>query len=141
MINLKYVEIYFNERLYDIFAGLPYKYASINGELNYRLRMMYNNNNLVPRNVIPENAIAIDGEYQFKVVKFVQMYQEVSSIALWNPVASIIFASSTCQFKQRGHPYQNMLAKATITLQVLGTTPTDCSSSRTLYSGGWKQAV
>ena len=55
---------------------------------------MYNNNNLVPRNVLPENAIAINGDYQFKVVKFVQMYQEVSSIALWNPVSSIIFASS-----------------------------------------------
>ena len=67
---------------------------SINGELNYRLRVMYNNNNLVPRNVPPENAIARNGDYQFKVVKFVQMYQEVSSIALWNPVASIIFASS-----------------------------------------------
>ena len=92
--GIKIVEIYFNERLYDLFVGLPYKYVSINGELNYRLRVMYNNNNFVPRNVLPENTIAINGDYQFKVVKFVQMYQEVSSIALWNPVASIIFASS-----------------------------------------------
>ena len=42
MTGLKYVEIYLNERLYDLFAGLPYKYVSINGELNYRLRVMYN---------------------------------------------------------------------------------------------------
>ena len=69
MINLKYVEIYFNERLYDLFAGLPYKYVSINGELNYRLRVMYNNNNLVPRNVLLENAAPIDKKYKFRVVK------------------------------------------------------------------------
>ena len=46
------VHIYFNERLYDLFIGLPYEYVSITGELNYRLRVMYNNSNLVPKNVI-----------------------------------------------------------------------------------------
>ena len=33
-------------------------------------------------------------EYVFRTVKFIQLSQEVSSIALWNPVTSIIFASS-----------------------------------------------
>ena len=56
--SVKYVDIYSNERIYDILVGLPYTCVSITGELNYRLRVMYNNNNLVPRNVLPENAIA-----------------------------------------------------------------------------------
>ena len=50
--NLLEVQIYFNERLYDLFIGLPYEYVSITGELNYRLRVMYNNSNLVPKNVL-----------------------------------------------------------------------------------------
>ncbi|MFM7990394.1 MAG: hypothetical protein ACKPKO_64865, partial [Candidatus Fonsibacter sp.] len=34
------------------------------------------------------------GEDQYRRVTFIQISQEVSSIALWNPVASIVFASS-----------------------------------------------
>ena len=33
------VQFYFNERLYDLFVGLPYKLVSLEGELNYRLRV------------------------------------------------------------------------------------------------------
>ena len=62
------------------------------GELNYRLRVLYNNSNLVPKSVLvvtpPEDLPS------YKQINCVQMSQEVSSIALWNPVASIIFASS-----------------------------------------------
>ena len=50
--NGYYIKIYFNQRLYDIFVGLPYEHISTEGELNYRLRVMYNNNNLVPRQVL-----------------------------------------------------------------------------------------
>ena len=91
------MKIYFNQRLYDIFVGLPYEHISTEGELNYRLRVMYNNNNLVPRQVLinsPSNQGTKHIYFPFKTVKFVQMSQEVSSIAMWNPVASIIFASS-----------------------------------------------
>ena len=86
------VQIYFNERLYDLFIGLPYEYVSITGELNYRLRVMYNNSNLVPKNVL--TLTTPGAPLVYKRINFVQMNQEVSSIALWNPVASIIFASS-----------------------------------------------
>ena len=89
-----YVQIYFNERLYDLFVGLPYELVSLEGELNYRLRVMYNNNNLVPRHVLVKVDSTANGDYTYRTVKFIQMHQEVSSIALWNPVASIIFASS-----------------------------------------------
>ena len=34
------VQIYCNERLYDLLIGLPYDSVSITGELNYRLRVM-----------------------------------------------------------------------------------------------------
>ncbi|MFM7981412.1 MAG: phage minor capsid protein [Candidatus Fonsibacter sp.] len=50
--DLYNVQIYLNERLYDLFVGLPYEHVSSDGELNYRLRVMYNNNNLVPRKVL-----------------------------------------------------------------------------------------
>ncbi|MFM7985001.1 MAG: hypothetical protein ACKPKO_37345, partial [Candidatus Fonsibacter sp.] len=33
------IKIYFNERLYDLFVGLPYEHLSSEGELNYRLRV------------------------------------------------------------------------------------------------------
>jgi hypothetical protein len=86
------IKLYFNERLYDLLIGLPFEHVSETGEPNYRLRVLYNNSNLVPKNVLvvtpPEDLAS------YKKVNFVHMSQEVSSIALWNPVASIIFASS-----------------------------------------------
>ena len=90
--NMVELQIYFNERLYDLFIGLPYEYVSITRELNYRLRVMYNNSNLVPKNVL--TLTTPGAPLVYKRINFVQMNQEVSSIALWNPVASIIFASS-----------------------------------------------
>ena len=82
MAGVPYFEIYFNERLYDLFVGLPYEYVSINGELNYRLRVMYNQNNLVPRNVLTGNIATTGTDFSYRTVKCVQMSQEVSSIAV-----------------------------------------------------------
>ncbi|MFM7981047.1 MAG: hypothetical protein ACKPKO_17190, partial [Candidatus Fonsibacter sp.] len=42
----KYIHICLNERLYDIFVGLRYEHVSSDGELNYRLRVMYNKKKL-----------------------------------------------------------------------------------------------
>ncbi|MFM7986872.1 MAG: hypothetical protein ACKPKO_46915, partial [Candidatus Fonsibacter sp.] len=47
-----YVQISFNERLYNLFVGLPYEHVSTDGELNYRLRVMFNKNNLVPKQIM-----------------------------------------------------------------------------------------
>jgi hypothetical protein len=33
------VEIYFNERLYNLFVGLPYTYMTKHGDLNYKLKV------------------------------------------------------------------------------------------------------
>ena len=51
------IEIYLNERLYDLRIGLPYKYVSITKELNYRLRVVYKHSNLVPKNNIVESKV------------------------------------------------------------------------------------
>ena len=50
--GIHYSQIYFNERLHDLFVRLPYERVSLEGEGNYRLRVMYNNNNLVPCNIM-----------------------------------------------------------------------------------------
>jgi len=84
------VKIYFNGRLYDLFVGVPYEFVSNTGDLNYRLKVLYNNSNLISKTVLV-TGVPTAGT---KKVNYVQMSQEISSIALWNPVASIIFASS-----------------------------------------------
>ncbi|MFM7978801.1 MAG: phage minor capsid protein, partial [Candidatus Fonsibacter sp.] len=73
--HLYIVQIYFNERLYELFVGLPYEHVSSDGELNYILRVMYNKNNLVPRQVLIPGKTG-NAEYVSKTVKFVQMSQE-----------------------------------------------------------------
>ena len=45
------VEIYFNERLYDLCIGLPTSHVSITGDLNNKLRVKNNRSNLVPKYV------------------------------------------------------------------------------------------
>ena len=50
--SVKSVKMYLNERLYDLFVGVPYEFVSITGELNYRLQDIYNNSNLVSKTVI-----------------------------------------------------------------------------------------
>jgi hypothetical protein len=50
--SVKRVSVYFNTRLYDLFVGIPYELESNTGELNYRLKVIYNNSNLVSKNVL-----------------------------------------------------------------------------------------
>ena len=46
------IYIYFNKRLYDLLIGLPYEYVSKTGDLNDRLKVVYNNSNLAPKRVL-----------------------------------------------------------------------------------------
>ena len=78
------VEIYFNSRLYELFVGFRSDFISYDGDKNHKL-------------------IVIDTRgINYKLIKlangttytFIQMYQEISSVPLWNPVASIVFCSS-----------------------------------------------
>jgi hypothetical protein len=92
------INIFFNERLFDLFTGMQYTYEIKQGDINYRLRVAYNGGNLVARNVIT-GYDAVAKEVTYTTINYVQMFQEVSSIALWNPVASILFTSALLPIK------------------------------------------
>ncbi|MFM7981592.1 MAG: phage minor capsid protein, partial [Candidatus Fonsibacter sp.] len=92
------INIFFNERLFDLFVGMQHTYESIQGDENYRLRVAYNGSNLVTRDVVEEYN-AVEQEITYVPIKYVQMCQEVSSIAIWNPVSAIIFASALLPIK------------------------------------------
>ena len=85
--------IYFNSRLYELFVGLPARYIAEQGEENYRLRTTLveglNTTKVKSAKVYTETATAnID-------TTFVITDQEISSIAMWNPIASIVFSSGS----------------------------------------------
>ncbi|MFM7987779.1 MAG: phage minor capsid protein, partial [Candidatus Fonsibacter sp.] len=44
--------IFFNERLFDLFVGMQHTFESSQGDANYRLRVAYNGSNLVTRDVV-----------------------------------------------------------------------------------------
>ena len=92
------INIFLNERLFDLFVGMQYTFESSQGDANYRLRVAYNGSNLVTRDEIT-GYDAVTESVTFEPFNFVQMYQEVSSIALWNPVSSLIFATSLLPIK------------------------------------------
>ena len=80
------------------------------GVLNYKLRVINDRSNLV-QNYVPLNVTKkVEGVtktvLELKKFDFVMIQREISSIALWNPVASIIFASSLLpiQSTQRSLP-------------------------------------
>jgi hypothetical protein len=45
-------KIYFNERLYDLFVGVPYEFVSNTGVLNYKLHVISNQSNLIYKTVL-----------------------------------------------------------------------------------------
>ena len=92
------INIFFNERLFDLFVGMQHTFESSQGDENYRLRVAYNGSNLVTRYVV-EDYDEDTELVTFVNLDYVQMYQEVSSIAIWNPVSAIIFASSLLPIK------------------------------------------
>jgi hypothetical protein len=67
------IKIYFNERLYDLLVRLPFEHVSETGELNYRLKVVYNNSNLVPNSVLVVTPPEVLPAY--KRINFVQMSQ------------------------------------------------------------------
>ncbi len=76
---------------------MQYTYESKQGDANYGLRVAYNNGNLVAH--VATSYDAPSGAVTYVEVNYVQMFQEVSSIGLWNPVASIVFTSALLPIK------------------------------------------
>ena len=77
-----FVELHFNERLYELFAGLPSRFVKdIFDSLpsSYRISVVDRTYNRVTQKVIVNGVT--------ETFNMIQIYQEMSSIALWNPVS------------------------------------------------------
>jgi hypothetical protein len=95
-------KIYFNSRLEELFLGFPYiRYGATGAprlpsdvegttypDLNYEILTVNNRANTL-QVAVPS---ATDTTAR---VPFLQVFQELSSVGLWNPVSSIVFTSTT----------------------------------------------
>jgi hypothetical protein len=86
------MRIFMNDRLYELFAGLPCRYVSSSGSLNYRLNVIDRYFNKVKQESYYYPSGSTTPSTITRIV--ILLNQELTSIALWNPVASIVFASS-----------------------------------------------
>ena len=76
--------IYLNSRLFQLFAGFPYELQGYGQDpKSYLIRTP----NVSASNTLTTN----DGTKR----QYLQAYQEISTIGLWNPVSSIVFTSTT----------------------------------------------
>jgi hypothetical protein len=85
------IKIYFNSRLFQLFSTFQNKFIDYAGDMNYQL--VVHNNNGVNLNKLTNN-ITIGLVTTATTLTFVQMYQEASTVSLWNPVASLVFCST-----------------------------------------------
>ena len=81
--------IYFNTRLYELFAGFPFKffvYSDTAGDKNYQILTTSNNYS---------NILSVANQGTGTMQKYLQAFQEINSVGLWNPIASVVFTSTT----------------------------------------------
>ena len=88
------ITVYFNTALHALLPTLPYNFNSATGDLNYKL--IFENLNDVNTIQVSTNSLATLGNHTvaLKYKAGVQIIQEVSSVAIWNLVASIVFTTS-----------------------------------------------
>ena len=98
------LKLLFNDRLYELFASLPFRLInhpnnvaalqSLSGRACpwYSIRFVNRYNNKFTQKVIDPTSIA--DPVNIISIEVLQAHQEMTSIALWNPVASIALASS-----------------------------------------------
>jgi len=79
-------EIYFNSRLYQLFSTLPSTYTNATGDLNYRLDIFGDASNTTK---LPVNDTNGGSMYN------VALSQEISTVAVWSPIESIVFTSTS----------------------------------------------
>lgn len=80
-----YVELYFNTRLYELLSSFPAIFCGFAGDKNYL--MVVKNNKLT-------NTISIFNPRGGIDYRCIQVYQDISTISMWNPIASIVFCTS-----------------------------------------------
>ena len=81
--------IYFNTRLYELFVGFPnqfYGHYDKAGNKNYQILTTTNNYS---------NILSVSNQGSGTTSKYLQAYQEINSVGLWNPISSIVFTSTT----------------------------------------------
>jgi len=93
------VSIYFNTRLHQLLAGFPSTFLGYStdtytfpgatvpdviGDRNFQIRTKNNNY---------ANTLAVNNNGTTQ--KYIQAFQEINSVGLWNPVAAIVFTSTT----------------------------------------------
>ena len=97
-------KLIFNDRLYELLASLPFaiiKHPSNVASLQtlggracpwYAIRFIDRHRNKAKHTLDVLDQTTTPPSY--KKIDTLQVYQEMTSVALWNPVASIVFASS-----------------------------------------------
>ena len=58
------IDIYFNERLYNLFVGLPYTHITKNGDLNYKLKVTESRAGTVQRTITEQGLALVGGVVQ-----------------------------------------------------------------------------
>ena len=84
--TLPRMRLYFNTRLYELFTSLPNTFVSYSGDKNYLMRIESSNLNTVL--ITSTNS------------RYISVPQELCTIGMWNPVASIAFTSTTLPVAQ-----------------------------------------
>ena len=67
------VQIYFNERLYNLFVGLPYTYMTKQGDLNYKLKIAESRAGLFQKTVTDMGEANVGGVIQPTVLTKIQI--------------------------------------------------------------------
>jgi len=84
-----YYDIYFNSRLFELFIGFPADYYS---DGQYKIKVRNRGESNVRKLTYPGNV----------TIDYLQMYQEMSSVGMWNPVSAVVFATTSLPI----HPTQ-----------------------------------
>ena len=62
--NNPHIDIYFNERLYNLFVGLPYTHITKNGDLNYKLKVTESRAGTFQRTITEQGLTLVGGVVQ-----------------------------------------------------------------------------
>jgi hypothetical protein len=79
----QYANIFFNTRLYQLLSSFPSIFVGNEGDANYKIYV---------DNMNGSNIVETGCKSTCKAV--VPVFQEISTVATWNPVASVVFCSS-----------------------------------------------
>ena len=101
------IQIYFNKRLYELLVGFRCIYASATGDMNYLFHYYgsVNTNTNSSLDILPEYANYrlikyVNGTGDLTTYNAMQYIQEVSSIAMLNPICSLAFVTTMIPIHQ-----------------------------------------